>query len=349
MEETKICFTCGVSKPVSEFSKDKQKKDGLRPNCNECRSKKRKAEYDKGKEAEYKQSRLTLPKIVRTEKVCGDCHVLKPITDFQHNKYHIDGYASECRECVSKRRKDLSERNKAANLITGITITEKRCPVCGETLPVSEFFKSVLTKDGLHRRCKQCEHEDKEIIVSTFLEMYGGHCALCDPNDPDAWEPEFLTLDHAQGGGNQERKIHKDGLWAYRQAIKDGVPDFNRFRILCLNHNFSEGVRGNLKPYEELSPEGKRRRDLVEAVIDGYGGKCSCCGCDTREFLTIDHVNGGGSQHRREEGKLAAHLDALARNFPPDYQLRCFKCNFSKHLGEGLCLHERKLVKLERV
>lgn len=37
--EEKICTKCGISKPQSEFFKDKQKKSGYRPDCKKCNSK----------------------------------------------------------------------------------------------------------------------------------------------------------------------------------------------------------------------------------------------------------------------------------------------------------------------
>ncbi len=36
-ELTKVCHKCGRELPVSEFYKDKTRKDGLRPYCKECR------------------------------------------------------------------------------------------------------------------------------------------------------------------------------------------------------------------------------------------------------------------------------------------------------------------------
>lgn len=41
----KRCSQCGVMKERSEFGKDRQKKDGLRPQCKKCRSAQRKAQY----------------------------------------------------------------------------------------------------------------------------------------------------------------------------------------------------------------------------------------------------------------------------------------------------------------
>jgi hypothetical protein len=34
--QNKICTKCHIEKPLSEFSKDKQKKDGYRPSCKDC-------------------------------------------------------------------------------------------------------------------------------------------------------------------------------------------------------------------------------------------------------------------------------------------------------------------------
>ncbi len=36
------------------------------------------------------------------------------------------------------------------------------------------------------------------------------------------------------------------------------------------------------------------RRNLRAKVLSHYGGKCSCCGESTPEFLAIDHTEGGG-------------------------------------------------------
>ena len=36
MENLRRCTKCGIEKPLSEFYKDKQKKDGLRPDCKVC-------------------------------------------------------------------------------------------------------------------------------------------------------------------------------------------------------------------------------------------------------------------------------------------------------------------------
>jgi len=42
----------------------------------------------------------------------------------------------------------------------------------------------------------------------------------------------------------------------------------------------------------------KRRKD----VIDHYGGICACCGETIFEFLGVDHIDGGGIEHRKAIG-----------------------------------------------
>lgn len=79
-------------------------------------------------------------------------------------------------------------------------------------------------------------------------------------------------------------------------------------------------------------------------VIMAYGGlKCQCPhGCDITalEFLTIDHIKGGGCKHRKEiKANILSWL--IKNNFPPGFRILCMNCNMS--LGRrGYCPHERK-------
>jgi hypothetical protein len=92
-------------------------------------------------------------------------------------------------------------------------------------------------------------------------------------------------------------------------------------------------------------------------VLDHYSGgsmRCACCGVEYIEFLTIDHINGGGAKHRRllGSGSLSTgggHFYSwLKRNgYPNGYRVLCQNCNFS-HGVFGYCPHDKKtdLLKL---
>lgn len=94
----------------------------------------------------------------------------------------------------------------------------------------------------------------------------------------------------------------------------------------------------------------KAVRALKREIIDQYGGKCKCCGEHRFEFLTIDHKNGGGIQHRRELEKHLGYKHGHVggsyfyrwlkkKGFPKKgFQLLCANCNFAKG-HYGCCPH----------
>lgn len=94
----------------------------------------------------------------------------------------------------------------------------------------------------------------------------------------------------------------------------------------------------------------KSNLKLKREVIDAYGGKCACCGETILVFLTIDHIEGNGAEHRR---KMAAETGSnwgqagaptyrwLRKNgFPKGFQVLCANCNCGRHWNGGICPHE---------
>jgi hypothetical protein len=61
-------------------------------------------------------------------------------------------------------------------------------------------------------------------------------------------------------------------------------------------------------------------------------------------FLTIDHIDGGGSQHRREVGgRIARWL--IAQGLPDGFQTLCHNCNYAKY-RLGVCPHQKADLRL---
>lgn len=92
-----------------------------------------------------------------------------------------------------------------------------------------------------------------------------------------------------------------------------------------------------------IGPKNRRRdKDLRarnwQIVFDHYGSECACCGEKEKVFLTIDHINGGGSKHRKEIG---SHIERwlVKMNLPEGFQVLCHNCNWAKHLL-GSCPHQ---------
>jgi hypothetical protein len=110
------------------------------------------------------------------------------------------------------------------------------------------------------------------------------------------------------------------------------------------NHNKILQQRQNHRNenIEQYKIKERRKRLLIkEKVINGYGGKCKCCGETLLDFLTIDHINNDGAIHRKEFGRAGKiHRWIISNNFPEEFQVLCFNCNYSKFLNNGKCIHQ---------
>lgn len=86
--------------------------------------------------------------------------------------------------------------------------------------------------------------------------------------------------------------------------------------------------------------EREYHRHLRMEVILAYGAKCVCCGEENFYFLTLDHVNNDGVDHRRVIGS-SMYLWAKINNYPDTLQVLCYNCNLAKqNSGFGYCPHE---------
>ena len=100
--------------------------------------------------------------------------------------------------------------------------------------------------------------------------------------------------------------------------------------------------------------EKKRNARVRIEVYKHYGNECACCGENEPLFLSIDHINNDGADHRREltEG-WGGNIEARRRyagvifyhwikrnRFPSNLQLLCMNCNMGKQRNNGICPHE---------
>lgn len=83
---------------------------------------------------------------------------------------------------------------------------------------------------------------------------------------------------------------------------------------------------------------------LREEMFQHYGEECACCGEQRREFLCIDHINGGGNRHRAEVAGTGSVFYAwLRRNgWPEGFRTLCHNCNQARGLY-GHCPHEQEI------
>lgn len=131
-----------------------------------------------------------------------------------------------------------------------------------------------------------------------------------------------------------DRKEYQREWWRAKNADPEARAAYNAYqREYQAKRKLDPEYRAR---YNERQREKLRR--LRREVIDGYGGKCECCGEDRWQFLTLEHKNGGGTLHRQEISGQGIYRDARRRSYPPEYGLLCWNCNAASGIY-GVCPH----------
>jgi hypothetical protein len=100
----------------------------------------------------------------------------------------------------------------------------------------------------------------------------------------------------------------------------------------------------NKARYDGLSVRCKRchlenacnPKHIRKAVIAKLGGKCAHCGYDKDiRALALDHVNGDGAQHRKEQKQPNKYYKDMLDDTEGRYQILCFNCNEIKKHEDG--------------
>lgn len=86
----------------------------------------------------------------------------------------------------------------------------------------------------------------------------------------------------------------------------------------------------------------KHHKNKRLKALQHYSGReipvCQCCQENLIEFLTFDHVNGGGNKHRQTIGSKDLVHWLTKEGYPPGFRVLCQNCNSS--LGfHGYCPH----------
>lgn len=117
-------------------------------------------------------------------------------------------------------------------------------------------------------------------------------------------------------------------------------------------HRNIESQRERGRKWRKITSGARKEkyRKQRRIALEHYGGKtptCACCGENTYEFLTLDHIEGGGSKHRKHVHDVYKWLSK--NDYPKGFQVLCFNCNCAKAFS-GKCPHEirREIANLSK-
>ena len=187
----------------------------------------------------------------------------------------------------------------------------KICSKCKKKKRISDgYSKDVSKPDGVYSSCKVCvrnSNGSNKRVPRTKINRKGEilrRCSTC--------------------------KQYKELRKFYTNSFKrDGIHDH------CKSCSIKNAKSENAK-------NGQKNRKQVERLIalKAYGGdppKCKCCGETENKFLALDHINGGGREHRK--GKFHFYRWLALNGFPKGLQVLCHNCNMAKGFY-GRCPHE---------
>ena len=147
------------------------------------------------------------------------------------------------------------------------------------------------------RTCKKCgEEKPLEQFRFTGLKNYRAHeCKVCTAIRLKAWEKKNSATRHSYRKRYYRRNI---------VAITAGVRKWEAEN--------ADQRRANARAYYFR---------LQYQCVMAYGGyRCACCGECEPLFLTLDHIENNGSQHRKEIGTLGGaklYKWIINHGFPP--------------------------------
>jgi hypothetical protein len=131
----------------------------------------------------------------------------------------------------------------------------------------------------------------------------------------------------------------KDGLTCWcKSCTKKYSDEYNKSHVEE-NREYSRNYYKENKEKENKRTKINREKLRLEVLLHYSNGElcCDCCGEKEFEFLSIDHIYGGGREHRKESGNL--YLWLKRNNFPDGFRVLCYNCNFS--MGHyGRCPHK---------
>ena len=115
----------------------------------------------------------------------------------------------------------------------------------------------------------------------------------------------------------------------------------NRYRATYIYDPIARHAAYERTKNSRLEINKRNHTKIRKEVIDYYGGQCTCCGETELGFLTIDHIDNWGAEHRKQ-GYSGRNLYYWIRrnNYPNTLRILCYNCNCAS--GKyGSCPHNK--------
>lgn len=213
----------------------------------------------------------------------------------------------------------------------------KWCWFCQTNKPFEHFYRNRSRQNGLSQDCKAYGAHRRSIKRARGLEAIHKEIALQFQRMPQS-KPCCYCLEIF----DKSAFLSSTGKSIYSWCPECRATKNRAYRRRTVSAHLASKkrcYRRDADKYRDRSLEQRQRRRLE--VLTHYSGSppfCVCCKEAHIEFLSIDHVNGGGSAHRREVGSSSVYNWLVKNGFPEGFRTLCMNCNLS--FGHrGYCPH----------
>jgi hypothetical protein len=115
----------------------------------------------------------------------------------------------------------------------------------------------------------------------------------------------------------------------WQKEFRHSLTPEQRKRYNGYSHKYKDTHPG--KHSEDAAKRNLRDKKEVFSHYENGEIKCRRCGITDIRCLTLDHINGGGAQHRKQIGQgVRVYKWARHNNYPPIFQVLCMNCQFIK-------------------
>lgn len=161
-------------------------------------------------------------------------------------------------------------------------------------------------------------------------------CVRCDVRyQPTSNGQKYCASCRGLAYRELSRVLRRRAYWRHRE---ESIADVRSWQA-----KNSERYHRSRREYES-----RKLKRAIPLVIGHYSNgrfECACCGQKERDFLTIDHIKGGGNRDSSElgipRGGSSLYRWLIRNGYPPGFQVLCINCNLSK-AKHGACIHQMK-------
>jgi len=219
----------------------------------------------------------------------------------------------------------------------------KRCSRCGEIKNLDDFYLSSKSSDRHGSWCKSCSNKHRKALREVHPRRPKVMKAIYDAGKGQVVKEcshchEIKLLDDFYRYG---RSLDQHFVWCKTCSNKASQErrKNQHDKVVRVAHERYLRLRDKILLYSH--DRNLERKALLVAHYSKNISRCICCGEANVHFLTIDHIEQNGSQHRKSSkcGTGSTFYRWLIKEgMPEGYQVLCYNCNLSR-TWHGKCIH----------